>query len=471
MKLASKHGKVKSFAYTDFTGGQNFSVPPEALKENEVQLALNWEFDPASGVLKTRDGLEKLVAAAAQIDALYHAKNLDLLLVVAGGTLYRLDAGNVLTTIGDLSGTEIPVFAEWENGVLVASAGNLQFTDGLTLTTITASPPCDFVTTQYGRVVVSKSGDDYLYWSGVGDEINWNFTGTEGDALKLEVGYKDGGNIVSVRALSKDLVVFKDNRRIYRVVGTYPGWTIYEITRDAGAVARMATLEVGNSVAFVDETGIRSLYTVIEYGDIKVRDIGDKINVWVRKNLSFPNVRLWHVRPKGQVWFRSQLDEFVYIFHYNQKAWTVFRFPGVVTAVAHGASEIYIALGADLYRMSDKVFVDDGADIEARIILARRSPSRQFLLKQGRVFYQGVASGSTSLKVGKLTKSLSLISSGDIAYGDSDIAYSDTDPVAAVNRNEVVFRANHRLSYLEPEITVVSGSMKILGLIFEVVEV
>lgn len=471
MRLSSKHGRILSFAYTDFTGGVNFAVPPEALSSNEAQMILNWEFDPASGVLKTRDGLEKLVTASAQIDALFYANNLGLLLVVAGGTLYKLDTGNVLTAIGNLSGTEIPVFAEWENGVLIASGENLQFTDGLTITTITSSPLCDYVTTQYGRVVVSKKGDDYLYWSGVGDETNWDFTGTLGDALRLEVGYKDGGNIVSVRAISRDLVVFKDNKRIYRVVGVPGSWSVYEITRDSGAVARMATLEVGNSVVFVDETGIRSLDTVVEYGDIKVRDIGDKINVWIRKNLDFSAVYLWHVRPKGQIWFRSQLDEFVYIFHYNQKAWTVFRFPGTVTAVAHGATDVYVALGTDLYCMDSKIFTDDGIDIEARIILSRKLPSRKFLLKLGRMIYEGVASGSASLKVGKLTKPLGLIPSGDIAYFDSDIAYSDTDPVVAVNRNEVVFRANYRLPYLEPEITVVSGSMKLLGLIFEVAEV
>lgn len=471
MRLASKHRGVKTISYTDFTGGLNFSVPPEALRPNECQTLLNWEYEPATGILKTRDGLTKLVDAMGTIQALYYAKNLGLLLVVVDGVLYKLDAGNVLTEIGALAGTKIPIFAEWEEKVLIASGGNLQSTDGLTIATITESPICDYVTVQAGRVVVAREGSDYLYFSGVGDETDWNLTGTADSALQLEVGYKDGGNITSVRMLSKDLVVFKDNRRIYRVVGYYPDWIVYEVSRDAGAVSRLATLEVGNSIVFVDETGIRSLDTVIEYGDVKVRDIGDKINLWVAQNLVPVHVRLWHVRPKGQIWVKIQNDEFVFVYHYALKAWSMFRFSKSIVGITHSADEIYVADEGSIYRLDHNALSDDGIDMEARLILNRKLPYRSFLLKRARVIYQGDGTGTINLTIGRFTKNLGILLSGDVAYFDDDIAYSDDDPVVAINRDERVFTFNHRLHYLQPEIVVVSGKVKLLGLTFVVAEV
>ena len=472
MKLSSKHANIRTLSFVDLTGGVNFSVPPEALKDNEVQTIVNWEFDPASSILKTRDGTEKVAEASADIETLYYAKNLGLLLVVFDGKLYKLQVDNSFAEIGSLNGTKIPIFAEWEEKVLLASGAKLQETDGVSLSEITDSPQCDFVTTQHGRVVVSQEGDDYVYWSGVGDETNWNFAGGDQDALRLRVGYKDGGNIVSLRSLSKDLVVFKDNRRVYRIVGAYPDWLVLEISRDAGTVARLASLEVGNSVVFVDEIGIRSLDTVMEYGDIKVKDVGYKINTWIKDNLSPSTVRLWHVRPKGQVWFKSQDDKFVYVFHYNHRAWTIFSFPEPVGAVAYtDNNEVYLAFGNKLCRFNQNLTTDIETSIEARVVFSRKLPFREFLLKRGRLVYQGIKSGNATVEVGRLSKQISLIGSGDIAYYDYDIAYNDTDPVVAINRDEVSFTCNYRLPFLEPKLTVVSGGMRFLGLIFETAEV
>ena len=114
---------------------------------------------------------------------------------------------------------------------------------------------------------------------------------------------------------------------------------------------------------------------------------------------------------------------------------------------------------------------DDGEDIQARLITRRIHPSRQFLLKRGKVFYQGISAGVMNLKINKLYKNLDLIQSGDIAYYDDDIAYYDDDPVVQQESSLVQFKCNHRIPYLQPELMVQSGSMKLLGLILEVVEV
>jgi len=471
MRIGSKHSGVKVIQFTDFSGGINYAVPPEALANNECVTLLNWEYDFSSGVLKTRDGLKKISSLTDEINQLFYAKNLQILLASAGNKLYKYNNDGTFTEIGNLSGSEIPVFAEWSNKVLIASGGKLQSYDGSDLITIVDSPLCDYVNVQYGRVIVSKQGEDYLYWSGIGDETNWNFSGTDADALQLEVGYKDGGNIVAVKMLSKDVVVFKDNKRIYRVVGAYPNWTIYEISRDNGALSKFAVAEVGNSIAFIDESGIRSLDTVLEYGDIKVRDVGEKINIWLIRNLIPSQIRVWHVKPKGQIWVKLQDDKFIYVFHYANKAWTVFQFPQGCSAVVYDDTTIYVALGTNLYKMSNTVLTDDGADIQAKLITKKIHPNRQFLLKRGKIFYQGLSTGTANLKINKLYKNLDISQSGDVAYLDSDIAYSDDAPVVQETSSLVEFRCNHRIPYLQPEITIISGNIKLLGLILEVVEV
>jgi len=470
MKLGTKHNGTRIVHFTDFSGGLNHTLPPEALAENECVVLLNWEYDFSSGVLKTRDGTKKLASLGSNIDQLFYAKNLDLLLVSSGTKLYKYNFDGTFTELGNLSGDKIPVFVEWGNKVLIASGGNLQSTNGSALTTIDTSPVCDYVNVQYGRVIVSKQGDDYLYWSGIGDETNWNFEGTDSDAIKLEVGYKDGGNIIAVKMLSKDVIVFKDNRRIYRVVGVYPNWAVYQVSEDSGLLSRLAAVEVGNLIIFMDRGGMRSLNTVFEYGDIKVRDIGEKVNRWL-KEFTPEAVRIWHVKPKGQAWVRIKNSEFVYVFHYYNGAWTAFKFPKKCCAVTWIENTVYLALENELYRMDSTLTDDDGEDIQARLITKRIHPSRQFLLKKGKMFYQGISLGTMNLKINKLNKNLDLMPSGDIAYYDDDIAYYDDDPVCQQESSLVQFKCNHRIPYLQPELTVQSGSIKLLGLILEVVEV
>jgi len=62
MKLGTKHSGTRIVHFTDFSGGLNHTLPPEALAENECVVLLNWEYDFSSGVLKTRDGIKKLAS-------------------------------------------------------------------------------------------------------------------------------------------------------------------------------------------------------------------------------------------------------------------------------------------------------------------------------------------------------------------------------------------------------------------------
>ena len=58
---------------------------------------------------------------------------------------------------------------------------------------------------------ISKSGQDLLIYSAIGDEEDWHENSNDDSARKdVNVGYKDGGDIIGVAELATDLLVFKN---------------------------------------------------------------------------------------------------------------------------------------------------------------------------------------------------------------------------------------------------------------------
>ena len=466
MRLGAKHRNVAVISYVDFTGGVNFTKPPEALAPNECASLINFEFDPTSGVLKQRDGLEKILNFA-DINSIYEFQG--KLLITAAGKLYSYDEIDGLVELGDLTGNLDPVYAHWADSFLIASGGKLQKYDGTQLTTIINSPDAISVVVQYGRVVV-VSGDDYVYFSGVGDETNWNFTGTDADALQLEIGYKDGGDVVALGILSKDLVVFKSNRRIYRIVGGYPDWFVYNVSTDAGLINLRAFVELARNIVFVDSVGVRSLDTVVEYGDLKVYDVGSKVNAYIVSNMKPDLVRVWHLPSKGQLWVKMQDDEFVYVYHYNQNAWTSFSFPFEVKAVYGTSQQVYVALEDGLYSLSANAN-DNGRDIQSIAILARRTPGYNYLVKRIIAILSSTAEVSLNISVGKFSRNYTVSPTGQKVYEDDDILYNDTDPVAFFAEVKIAHQCNFRVDGLQPTIVLRGYGARLVAINFVVSEV
>ena len=56
-KLANKHANAELVTFSDFSGGLNLALPPENISNNELQEAVNFEFEPDTGALRTRGGL------------------------------------------------------------------------------------------------------------------------------------------------------------------------------------------------------------------------------------------------------------------------------------------------------------------------------------------------------------------------------------------------------------------------------
>ncbi len=463
-KKSTKHRSERVINYADLGGGLNLSVSEESIADNELSQAENWEYSFPTGKLTTREGLTLVKDLGVSVDTLFYADNLGFFLFSSGATLYKL-VGDTTTNIGTLSSTDAPNYTLWGDMVLIASGGTLQSYDGTTLDD-TGSLDTSLVFTRVGRVVIVNG--DTLHYSGVGDEENWT-VGSDSDAIEIQAGYKDGGEIISVIPLATDVVVFKSSGSIFRIAGEYPDWAMYEITRSQTALTRFSTVQNGNNVYFLSPTGFMSLLAVQEYGNVKTSEEGYKINTALAESAD-SGAKVWSLPSKGQIWVRPETSEYVWVYHTFNNAWTKFKMSGTVTAhtsLDNGSN--YIIIGTSLYLIEGDT--DNGSPFVCNMKAKKFVARDDFIIKRVSLEYFRHTEAVGSVTLGQLSLSFNILSSGDIAYSDDDIAYSDTDPLAEVNVNKLDKRASYRTEFIEPFIQLQSGSITIKNIKLNIVEV
>jgi hypothetical protein len=163
-KLSRKHTSTKQLSYGNFGGGINSSLAPEYIADNEMQDCVNFEYSIDGSKLKTRGGLSTaLLTFDYPILGVYFDYEMNSFLVFL--TNYQVFQTNLTTKtlIGTLSGAEKPICCKFANKIMIASGNKLQTYDYSTLTTISDSPLCDIVFDRFGRICVSKAGQDYIY--------------------------------------------------------------------------------------------------------------------------------------------------------------------------------------------------------------------------------------------------------------------------------------------------------------------
>lgn len=255
-----------------------------------------------------------------------------------------------ITLKGTLTGSLVPFSTVWGDppvSVLIASGSNLQKIESDTLSTISDSPTCDIVLRKAGRVVVASSTNDTLKYSGVGDETNWT-GGTSSDAVELEVGYQSGGTINGVVPMGNDLIVFKTDGTIYRVISEYPDWSVVEIGRNMYNLNRFSCVQMMNDVIFLDRFhGIRMISAVQEYGDVKAGPFGEKINATLVRELG-DDCRMWYLPSRAELWVKPDTGyKKVYVYSFFKNAWTTFTFPlEPISAISVGI-DCYVSVKAE----------------------------------------------------------------------------------------------------------------------------
>ena len=201
MRLGVKHQNQFQIVHADFSGGLNTSTSVDGIAENQLARATNVEVDHATGKLKTVAGTIDVLKFENLLGAAYDDINRKLLLFDADKKVYAFDfkANTTSDELGTLSGELYPICTSWEDGLLIASGGKLQYFNGAELVTLN-SPTATSVCIQAGRVLVTDTNN--LYLSSIGDETNWiEDANIDSSAKFLEIGYKDGGELVCMVSL------------------------------------------------------------------------------------------------------------------------------------------------------------------------------------------------------------------------------------------------------------------------------
>lgn len=497
MPVSNFHKNAQRIVYPAFDGGLNLSVPPESLNKNELKEAVNVEFSPSTGAMTVRGGLvwsgrfdnvvnsdiDYIVPVPGRRSFLVRSLGVPYLLYFRWNCIWAVSGQ--LPDFGDLS------IAAWNDEFLIASGGRLQRfidADGLPrLETIINSPNyCRQVFVRNGRVGV-VTDDDTLRFSAIGDCETWNNDPNDDSSGQfVEIGYKDGMNIDAVIPLSRDLIIFKspqdepDKGTIYRLTGDYPDWAVVETAHSTGTYSHRSIQALGNDVYYITPSGIASLSTVTNYGEIQTQWPDRKVSPALTRIMD-NSAELWSVPAKQQMWilpYRKSKE--VWVFDYTRGIWTTFEFPKELVHAVGFDNAVYIFMGRDLYRLEDGYSVDELKDegkqeIRASMRMGTLLGGGQLLIKKVFASFGLLPGCRAELWLGKFCMRFTGGGKVDYIYdapNDTQYASEDYDPLyptggALTSRRQCIVRD----WAITPEVKIYGGGCSLSTMGLEAVEV
>lgn len=378
MQLTTKHQNQQTIVRADFSGGLNTSANVDGIAENQLSVAVNVEVDHATGRLKTVAGTTDIMFFENIFAAMYDEINKVLLLVTADKTVYVTDL-NTTTGIGKLSGALYPVSANWEDGLLIASGDKLQYFNGENLLTID-SPNATSVYIRAGRVLVTDENN--VRYSGVGDETNWaEDTNDDSSSKFVEAGYKDGGKLIGMVNLSQDILLIKNNRRLYRLSGEFPNWSINEVSRNVEVSGRMSYCAVADSVFILGRNEVQNIQTTADYGDVKPQNVATLITSEIQQLPA--DTKLRYVPPLSQLWAINKRE--VLMFDLVTNSWYKREFNSPVIDVVSVGDEVLIIKPDRVSRLDGSTFYDSGLPLHWKWQGQRLVSQHDYLLKRTQI--------------------------------------------------------------------------------------
>ena len=131
---------------------------------------------------------------------------------------------------------------------------------------------------QNDRLVVGQGSE--LTYSAVGDFHDWDIEKSEKEqnpsgAKFLEVGYKDTGHISHGFVIYDNIILFKDNGKIFRVAGFLDTWHVSQL----GLIKPLTSniYSYNGALLFGTKDGVKILNTTQAYGDFLVSDFQNNI--------------------------------------------------------------------------------------------------------------------------------------------------------------------------------------------------
>lgn len=374
-KKVGKTQKITTVSLVDLTGGMNVATSPEFLKDNECVRLENMEFDIEGNKLRTRRGLgSPLFTFNSPIVHIYNDYELnDFFIFLKDKRIFKYEFGKTPILIGKLNGlAERPSCTKWGGSLLIASGSKLQEYDYNTLKEIEGSPECDIVSNRSGRVVVAKTGSDLLIYSAIGDVNSWTINSNDPASRKdVNVGYKDGGDIVAVAELASDVLVFKSNGLIYDVQNEPEEWSITLLGNNSDFVSRHACENINEDMVFLSTRGLKSIQSSQVYANFTKKDIGTNINPELKLRTDKPFIS--DLRRTKQMIVSGYSERELFVFHYGLQAFTKWIFPYNVTAICENQYNVLVGANKNdtsgsLYELSFDNTTDEGTKIPQKIV-------------------------------------------------------------------------------------------------------
>lgn len=458
MRLGVKHENQFQIVHADFSGGLNTSASVDGIADNQLARATNVEVDHATGKLKTVAGTVDVLEFPNLFAAAYDEINRKILLVDEDKKIYAFDpeTNTLSSSLGILSGDLYPICASWESGILIASGGKLQYFNGTQLITLN-SPTATSVCVQAGRVLVADANN--LYLSGVGDETNWfEDANVDSSAKFLEIGYKDGGELVGMIDLLGGVLLVKNNRRVYRFNLGFPAWSLAEISRNTEVSGRLSACAVADSVFVLGQNEVQNIQAANVYGNAKPQNIALLIESEIKK--ASENSLLRYVPKKNQIWILN--GEFVLVFDLVTQSWFKRQFNSKILDVLSIGDEIFIIKPDRVSKLDEKIFSDSGEELTWAFKCKRHISHYDYLLKNTTVSFTPLDFELTDGKIfaGKVVVNLNSSNTKRRLIPD------ETRPtVLAQNRNV------YRNKFLDIEGRGATGGIIFNSIILDVVEV
>lgn len=392
MQISSEHRREAWEVLSDFSGGLNTSYSQEQIAENELAVCLNMDVDTATGKLKVVDGNVVVLKPEPSLNLytmFYDRINSCYIGTAKSGEVYTLK-GTDINLIGTLTGSLSPVYSLWEDGVLIASGGKLQYYNGSNLATLDNSPSQTvFVTTRQGRVVAvdhSKGNESNIYFSAVGDETSWaNDSNDSSSGQWVEIGYKDGGKIVALIPMAQDLLVVKSNRHAFRLVNNFPDWQVLEVSRNIDCVGRTAFFSNGDTAYILGRTELHVLQESAFYGDIKTVNAGVKISDRLVDAAGMDDPKIIYVPSYNQLWI-PRSERYMLIYDLTVNAWYERRFNGeAVSDVVDVNGTIYLIRPSTICQVKSRHGYDNGEKMRWRFVAKRFVSNNNYLVKRAEV--------------------------------------------------------------------------------------
>lgn len=387
-KLDDEHrGAVTTVEYKDFSGGLNTTTTPEQIAPNELAKAINVEMDSTSGCLKTVAGtdiiLQKQQAKGVAFTYLmYDSIGKNLLVVDSDRKVCAtpLNGTMQLTEVGSIDGLGSIEYTAWEDGIVITSGGKLQYYHNGTLETINdegAPTNCHSPFIKNGRIYLGIG--DELHASAIGDEHSWITDSNDASSAQwLQIGYKDGGNIVGLGSLSSDMVIFKDNHRAYHLAGAYPNWSLNEIGRQIDCKGFNSCVSLADQVLALGQDSLQTIRTTDQYGDMRSANVSAK----VQKDIAqMGNIRLRYMPSLNQVWMINGARRFFFV-DMNNGGFYQREYMSEVYDAVEADGQIYIIKADKLCRLNSRHMSDDGEYLRWRIQGKTMTTINQFLVKR-----------------------------------------------------------------------------------------